>query len=275
MTTSANHTEIPQERQLPPGAGTESKRLYRSAQNKIIGGVAGGLAEYLNMDPTIMRLLWVLVALFTGGAVIWLYLALWLFLPVGDTTRGQIADPAIKLDERSMGIVAWVLIALGILWLLSNLGILPLITHGLQGVFRLVGLVFWPLLLLAGGWLLLSRLGHTQGISQKMKNGMPEKGSFKEGMRSGYQTVREKTPLKRSREDKVLLGVCAGVAHWLGIDPAVVRILWALFSLASLGTGVVIYIIMAVIMPEDDGESAIETVDGEVLDPVVTSAPEE
>jgi phage shock protein PspC (stress-responsive transcriptional regulator) len=69
----------------------------------------------------------------------------------------------------------------------------------------------------------------------------------------------------------MLLGVCAGIARWLHIAPIVVRILWALFSIASLGTGVIIYIIMALIMPEDDSDGAIETVEGEVLDPVTPS----
>lgn len=41
------------------------KRLYRSRDNRMIAGVAGGLAAYLNVDPTIIRLLWVL-ALFLG-----------------------------------------------------------------------------------------------------------------------------------------------------------------------------------------------------------------
>ncbi len=267
MTTSYNHSTIPEDRQLPQDDAAR-KRLFRSDANKILGGVAGGMADYLNLDPTIVRLLWVLVTLFTGGAAFWAYLALWLFLPVGDNARGQVAEPAIKMDEKSMGLLAWALITLGVLWLLSNFGILPLIWRSLSGVMHIIGLVFWPLILLAGGWLLLSKLGRTQAISRKVKDGVPESATVKDSVRSGYQTMREKTPLKRSVDDRMLLGVCAGIARWLNIDPIVVRILWALFSIASLGTGVILYIIMAVIMPEDDSDGAIETVEGEVLDPV-------
>ena len=43
------------------------RRLYRSTKNRMIAGVCGGLAEYSNMDPTVMRLLVVLATLFTGG----------------------------------------------------------------------------------------------------------------------------------------------------------------------------------------------------------------
>ena len=51
-------------------------------------------------------------------------------------------------------------------------------------------------------------------------------------------------------------------------DPIIVRILWALFSLGSIGVGVVIYVLLAIIMPEDN-VTDIQTVEGEVLDPIV------
>ena len=59
----------------------ETKRLYRS-NDAILGGVAGGLAEYFNMDPTLMRVLFVLVAFVTGGfPAIPVYLILWAIMP--------------------------------------------------------------------------------------------------------------------------------------------------------------------------------------------------
>jgi len=42
------------------------KLLYRSKKNKIFFGICGGLGEYLNIDPTILRLVWMLVVIFTG-----------------------------------------------------------------------------------------------------------------------------------------------------------------------------------------------------------------
>ncbi len=43
-----------------------TKRLYRSSTNVKISGVCGGIGEYFDVDPTLIRLLWVLVSLFTG-----------------------------------------------------------------------------------------------------------------------------------------------------------------------------------------------------------------
>lgn len=55
-------------------------RLYRSSREKMIGGVCGGLAEYFNVDVTLVRLI-VLVTLFIGGAGILLYVAALLIIP--------------------------------------------------------------------------------------------------------------------------------------------------------------------------------------------------
>lgn len=55
-------------------------KLYRSFHGRVIGGVAGGLADFFGMDPTIVRLIFVLIAFFGGGGVL-LYIILWIVLP--------------------------------------------------------------------------------------------------------------------------------------------------------------------------------------------------
>lgn len=59
-----------------------TERLYRSAQDKMIGGVCGGLAAYFRVDVTLVRLI-ALVALFAGGVGFLAYLAAWVIIPVG------------------------------------------------------------------------------------------------------------------------------------------------------------------------------------------------
>jgi phage shock protein C len=44
----------------------ETKKLYRSKENKVLAGVFGGLGEYANIDPVLLRLFWVLIVVFTG-----------------------------------------------------------------------------------------------------------------------------------------------------------------------------------------------------------------
>ena len=57
-----------------------SKKLYRSSTNKMIAGVCGGIAEHFDMDPTIVRLIWV-VAVFGAGFGVLAYLVAWIIVP--------------------------------------------------------------------------------------------------------------------------------------------------------------------------------------------------
>ena len=52
------------------------KKLYRNSDNKMIAGVCSGLAEYINIDPTIVRLIWALIALSGAGLVAYLVAAI-------------------------------------------------------------------------------------------------------------------------------------------------------------------------------------------------------
>ncbi|WP_239255248.1 PspC domain-containing protein [Listeria ilorinensis] len=56
--------------------------------------------------------------------------------------------------------------------------------------------------------------------------------------------------LRKSSHQKMLAGVCGGVAEYLGIDVTIVRIIWAIFGLFAF-TGVILYIVAALIMPKD------------------------
>lgn len=56
------------------------KKLYRSRTEKMIGGVCGGIAEYFDVDPTIVRLIWVLVCLAVGSGVL-IYIIAYLIIP--------------------------------------------------------------------------------------------------------------------------------------------------------------------------------------------------
>lgn len=111
--------------------------LSRSRREKIIGGVCGGLAEYLNLDVTIVRVAFVLLALASGMGVL-LYLLLLVIMPEGSTQeimeeirldgeeplKGErpLVEPAQQAERRQAAAVG--LIGLGILFLLQQLGII-------------------------------------------------------------------------------------------------------------------------------------------------------
>lgn len=55
------------------------KRLYRSKRDRVLGGVCGGIGEYLNVDPVVIRVLWAIFAL--GIVGILAYILAWLIIP--------------------------------------------------------------------------------------------------------------------------------------------------------------------------------------------------
>jgi phage shock protein PspC (stress-responsive transcriptional regulator) len=58
--------------------------------------------------------------------------------------------------------------------------------------------------------------------------------------------------LVRKRSDKMFFGVAAGLAEYLNIDPVLVRLVFVIMTLAG-GPGLLLYIVMAILMPEEDG----------------------
>ena len=144
------------------------KSLSRSRYDKIIGGVAGGMAEYLGMDSAIVRFLFILVTLFFGTGV-WIYIILWIILPFGplrepwnfqtpnpenmeNETPNPQPNPSYsdnmmeqkrKRRENSNFITGIILITLGVLFLISEL--VPHISFS----------HLWPIVLIVIGGLLL------------------------------------------------------------------------------------------------------------------------
>lgn len=67
------------------------KRLYRSEKDRMIGGVCGGIAEYFNTDPVIIRIIAVIL-LFAWSFGFWAYIILWIVVP----TKSQVIIPKNK-----------------------------------------------------------------------------------------------------------------------------------------------------------------------------------
>lgn len=142
------------------------KRLMRSRSNYMLGGVCAGLGNYFNIDPTIIRLLFVLLVVMGGSGVL-LYIVLWIIMPredlpslnanldgaefgrrahqMGDEMREAFSRP----NPRALQFLGIGLLAMGVWYLLQNLNI-PFFSD----VNRILG---WPLVLIVAGGLLLWR----------------------------------------------------------------------------------------------------------------------
>lgn len=81
---------------------------------------------------------------------------------------------------------------------------------------------------------------------------MPSKKSTKKKKTKKSKIKKsEGKKLYRSRDNKIIVGICSGMGRYADIDPTVIRIIWILFLLLSFGTGILLYLIAWVIIPKE------------------------
>lgn len=98
-----------------------SKQLYRSRNNKVIAGVCGGVAEYFEVDPTIVRIAWLLLA-FPGGIGLIAYIVCWIVMPekssvVTSTDFYENEHQTSEDKDKNKKIIGIVLIIIGSVFL--------------------------------------------------------------------------------------------------------------------------------------------------------------
>lgn len=171
-------------------------RQLTKAREKKLMGVAGGIADYLDMDKTVWRALWVFGCIVMPPLAL-AYLILGIVMPEAPyqaPAQPIIVDPAPVTDEQPAGFG--------------------------ESTFA---------------------AGETFGTG-----GGPNPQGEPVYSRNAYK------PLTKSR-NKWLSGVCGGVAEYFDVDPVLVRALW-LVSVFFFGTGFLLYIILAILMPQSRPE---------------------
>ena len=218
------------------------KRWMRHPRNKVFGGVCGGMAAYLSVSEGIIRLLWLAIIAFSFGIGLPLYLLFWLFLPVGTAQEGIIAPATMSLKAKHGVWAAWGLIATGVLLLATNLGFFDLLGY-------LGSVVVGPIILICIGFYALKKF-RARGNSDTLRDQVSELGSARKRMGA---TLRSVSGLTRSREDRMLFGVCGGVGKSLGVDPVLIRIGFVIlgFCTAFVGMGF-IYLVLAILIPVEN-----------------------
>ena len=139
------------------------RRLTRSSRERILTGVAGGMAEYFDLDPVVVRLLWIAAAILSGGLAIPAYIVMYMVMPRGDSTfaapggytptgpavSDYAADPApgdpfgyrVERRQHRQRTAGIILIALGLLFMAQQSGLLWFFQWHYM----------WPLILIAVG----------------------------------------------------------------------------------------------------------------------------
>ncbi|MGA7722670.1 MAG: PspC domain-containing protein [Ignavibacteriaceae bacterium] len=134
-----------------------NKRLYRSRKDKMLGGVAGGIAEYFEIDPVIFRIIFAVTFFVFGGGLL-AYIIMWIIIPqepffiandnLNEGPKATGPDPQVerKSNINQTGSTGGtVLIIIGVLFLLHNFFPIFHFRH------------YWPLIIIAIGAGLLMR----------------------------------------------------------------------------------------------------------------------
>jgi phage shock protein C len=207
------------------------KRLEKSKTNVIVAGVCAGVAKYLKIDTSLVRLFAVLSLLF-GVWVIAVYFVAAFVMP-GEYVFSELTGAKKKIQKREnyKTVTGSLLMLAGMYMLLDSLG------------FILFRIPFLP----SGRFLLpfISVIAGAYFIS------------LKEGK---LHILKEKFPDKflRSRSDRYLMGVCGGFAKYINAESATVRIVFIAATFLTLGFFAIVYLFVVVIVKMERNEIAVE-----------------
>jgi len=195
------------------------KRLYRSPSDRIIAGVCSGTADYLGTDVTLVRVLWAL-SFFLQGLGLVAYIACLVLVPMGE---GRISQRTRRSDTEL--IIGIALIAAGLLLFLNR-------TFDLFwpwfDLWFFQWHIIWPVLLIGFGlWLILRSSGR------------------------GRAGAEGALPFYREGSDRMLAGVCSGLAASWRVDVSVVRVVYVLLTVYThVILGIVAYLLLFILTPE-------------------------
>jgi len=216
--------------------------MYKSTSDRMVDGVCGGVAKYFGLDPTLVRIATVLLAIF-GGIGVLLYIVSMIVMPREPATMAGTNEPAPKpgSNEKFWGVL---LLVVGSVWLMGNLGI-P-IWHGWWGFSW--GFLLPLILILAGVAFLFGGRNYISGTSPTEADAAPSAGKEPATPTTAGTGQRR---LYRSHVDRKVFGVCSGLGIYFNIDPTIVRLLFVVSAFASFGITLLMYIIMAVVVPDE------------------------
>lgn len=207
------------------------KRLYRAAGDRYVAGVCGGVAEYFDVDPLLVRILWT-ASVFLGGIGVLSYIAAWIIIP--ENPHQSVVPSAERDPERSrnLGLLAGILlIFLGLLFLSDNLHYHFRFPWGFRNLD--FGLLASIVVIGLGAYL----------IFHKKEDAHPaqETGDAAAGARK----------VTRSVTNRKIGGVCGGLAKYFNLDPSLVRIGFVVLGVGAPFILLVAYVAMMIVIPED------------------------
>ena len=216
----------------------KAHKLYKSSTDRIVDGVCGGVAEYMSIDATVVRLVLVALSILSIGAGVILYIIGMAVIPsrpvsLESSTESEEQKPQSAGGATLTLVLGIIIVIIGVTLLFNYYGVMPV---GIA--FSHLGRLALPIIfILVGGALLL---GRERG---EVKKSDVESESVSAGV--------EKKRLTRSVHDKKIAGVCGGLAAYMDVDPTIVRLACVVLAFASFGLALILYFACAFIIPKE------------------------
>ena len=205
------------------------KRLVRIRDDSVLAGVCGGFGQYFNLDSALLRLLWVFFTIFGGSGVLAYLLAVFI---IPDELTAKDVAPRRLIDGINDKTILW-----GVLLVL--VGIILFFQHG--DFINSIWSHFWN----NGINVLIALI--IIGVGVYLLYQERQKISTMFGLGSDM-------PLSLSEKDKQLAGICGGIAESIGMDSTIIRFFWAYVTIMSVGIGLILYFILALVLPNQRSE---------------------
>lgn len=200
----------------------KGRRVTRSVRNRFIFGICGGLAEFFRVDPIVFRLLFIIAFAFTYWTV-GVYLLMALLIPEPHPREVEEAEPEyFRSGFGKQSIITLILVIFGIYFFAEYMSYFDAF-----GMLSLLKEAAPPSLLILAAYYF-----------------------YKHAPEEPYEEEDVPKKFYLSRENKMIGGVCGGLAAYFNMDPTLTRGLCIIFSILTLGLGAILYLIFLFVSPK-------------------------
>ena len=213
----------------------EAKKLYRSRKDRYLAGIAAGLADYFSVDANLFRILFIIFTFF-GGIGILIYVTGWVIIP---ENFAQEELPRKQAPRDSTFLIAIILIIAGLILFTKEFGIFHYFHY-----WRIPWASIWAIFLILIG-ILLVVTNNRRVKNEDSKDTVPK-------------SIPDLNKIYRSKDNRIIAGVCGGLGEYFKVDPVIVRLVWIFASFASVGLGILVYVVLVFIFPEANFQKADE-----------------
>lgn len=193
-----------------------NKTIEIIPSQKFLMGVCAALGNYAGINPVFMRVIFLISFILFGQSILLIYAALGILLPHKENLNEIYDNNANKLTSNLLLVLFVIIMFLLQIKYLSLKEIFVFLNEHIDAFSLLV----LSIALIINGY-------------HKVSLGMSQ---------SNYKLLRRS-------EKKIISGVCGGFAEYLDINPNLMRIIWIIFGISSLGLAIIIYIVLTLIIP--------------------------